>query len=251
MALSLRKKSSTAAAVPAVVPVSSPSDLIVPATSFDFTEGGFGRAERTRRILLGGVLAGAIGVVLIGGGGFAASSEKGGYETATQNAIESTAKSEKILQTLDTAGGFSSEQLQTHVAARTAAKKKAEESQADNVRILNSVVAATPTGVSLQSMTITWVVDNPFSVKPPPSASAAPVPGEIAPSAAPDASAGTAKALSVVATATSFSQIGQFNQNLTAVPGLTGVSTSWSGGGNAWTVNVTAGLADSARGPQR
>lgn len=248
MGLSLRKKSDPSAQ-PEVVLVASPSDLTVPPSSFDFTEGAFGKSERSRRIMLAIVMAGVAGVVLVTGAGVRAT-----FEAAASNQLAASLEQNYLSDTaavaqLDRAAGFSSAELQAHMQTRVTAKGIADASQADNVRILNAVYAAAPPGLTVNNVEISWLVGDPATAGAPAAGgAAAPAPAPSSSSAASAASGAAAKSISIEATATEFAQIAVFSENIKQIPGLSASSPTWSGGGSSWTVSIGGTLTDEAKG---
>ena len=213
--------------------------LVILTSGFDFTEGGFGKAERTRRILLLAVLLSAIGLTALVGIGVMNTSAAGAFTASADSSTQQRTVDAAELAVLDAAGGFTAAELRIHVTAREAAKQAASATQADHLRIANSVLAAAPPGAQVTNLDIQWDV---------PGDASASAPATVADGGA---AAGPTRTISIVAISDSFRQIDVFDRNLTVIPGLEQTAITWSGGGDSWTVDVTGDLSPAAKGPTK
>lgn len=228
--------------------MASANGLMVLTSGFDFTEGGFKKAERTRRVLLGCIGACALGAMSFGVMGLQAHAQASSDQAQATVASERAASDLAQLAVLDQAGGFTAEQLRAHVTAREAASRAAQATQADTLRITNAVLAAAPTGVLVNNITISWAdppAAQPTGSESPSSTSKKSSSGKEA------ATAVEGRRIAVTAVADEFSKIAGFDSALKKIPGLEGVVPQWTGGGTAWTVTVTGELSPAAKGASR
>lgn len=215
-----------------------PPGVLVPAvTSFDFLEGAFARSERSR---LGGIAAVGIATVLLAAtvaAGAFGSVDVGSQKDAFDSAQSSLMALSVELGTLDAAEGIPTAQINGHVAERTAALRAAVGDEVDSVRLLRAIWASAPAGVAVTAVLFA-------EPAPAPAADAA---ATTTTTAAPPTGMGT---VDVTATADGFALISQWTQTLAATPGLSDVDVSWTGGGDAVEVHVTAALNDQALSPR-
>lgn len=207
---------------------------------FDFTDGAFTKAERTRRVLLTVLLvcAGLLVVLLIQG--LSATLAARASTEVADTAQLSAAKTAGQIAKLDTADGYSASQLETHANARSAAMRAATAREIDMRRMMAAALAAAPNGVRVSLVDI-----QSASAAPPAPAAAKPSAAPAAP-AAPAADPNNVGTMKVTGTAASFSDISAYRTALTQVKGVTSADATWTGGGSAWTINLTAQLGNEA-----
>jgi hypothetical protein len=190
-------------------------DIVPSATGFDFLEGGFSRAERARAAALSGVGACLVVLASVGLYGVTMDLEASTLERDISAARSQLATLTQELAVLDSAGGFSSQQIAAHVAQQEAALAAAVGGEWDTVRLTGDILASAPTGVTVTEVSFD---DTAVPVK-----------------------------VTVSATATSFTALPDWSARLGTIAGLEGVDVTWSGGGERVSVEATATLSPDAQ----
>lgn len=210
--------------------------------AFDFTSGAFTRAARTRRILIGVLLlCAALLTMLFLQGTSARLSAAHDSAQIERDQASTRATTDKIGE-LDKAGGYSATELESHVSARESAVRSATSTELDIPRLIGATYTAAPSGttINLINVTSTSAAGNASAG----SATARPRTPTPAPSStATPSGSGTMK---VTAIATTFDSIAEFKANVAKIPGVASVNGTWTGGQDAWNVELTATLNNEA-----
>lgn len=205
-----------------------PAQLVASATAFDFLEGAFARAQRSRRIGIGSAMTALVTLSALALTGVMA----GLSTTAARDELARTQAADvaatKRLAQIDTAGGYTTDALTRHLAERSSAYTSAVGSEVDVVRLVRDIRDTAPSGVTVTSIKVTDTAAAATGT--------APIAGATTP-AAPATSLGT---IEVVGTARDFSLIGAWAKELSRVKGVSGVNPTWAGGGAAITTTLTA-----------
>lgn len=218
----------------------APVQVVPVETKFDFLEGAFSKAEKTRWTLLALSLITAAVLLVLMFMGISASLASQQAISEKEEATIALGQANQELAVLDTFDGFSAAQLREHVASRkqTAANATKEEVQLGT--ILGGIYNAVPAGVNITSVTLTPSAPADPSTVAPADPSAAPV-APVTP---------TGATLTITATATSFGAVNAFIDNLEKVPYFSNVTYQWGGGGESWTVTVNTTMTDTAKSPR-
>lgn len=242
------------------VPAAGPdAPKVVPiATNFDFLEGAFARAEKARRTILGAAMGALVALSAMTLVGVQAAVVARTDRATTEQVQSSNTKTISDIARLDQAGGISAEQLRSHASTRQSGLLAAVKSETDVAALLNAVNGSLPAGVTVKSIDF----DGPqlgASTKTPGAGASTPGAGTSgaagsagtgsagsAGSAAGKAKPPTPRTLKVVGTATDFAAIGAWSKALAQVPGVANVAPTWTGGGQALQVTLTATLSDAA-----
>lgn len=217
----------------------APVQVVPVETKFDFLEGAFSKAEKTRWTLLALSLITAAILLVLTFMGISASLASQQAVSDKQEYSAALTQANQELSVLDTFDGFSAAQLREHVSSRKASAAEATNTEVQLGLILSGVYGAVPSGVTVTSINFTPAAPaDPSTVAP--ADPAAPV--------APVEPAGTT--LTITATATSFGAVNAFIDNLSEIPALSNVTYQWGGGGENWTVTVTATMTDTAKSPR-
>lgn len=228
--------------------VRSTAGLQLLSGGFDFTEGAFSRAERTRRTFLTITVLSLIlltGAVLMG---LTATVSAGSYNAQAEQAETKAAGDAALLAKLDTAGGFPASALEAHVNSRTSALKTATANEINSSRLITESLAAAPSGVTISAIAVVSGKDTSTATKAPtPPKGATPAPSPTATAAKPGGDVGTLK---ITGVATSFTDVTTYQTALLRIPGVQSVDIPPSGGSGQWTINAIAVLNDQALTPR-
>lgn len=208
-----------------------PAVLVPSTTAFDFHNGAFARSERTRLtglILNGAALVAAATCLLLGVQGLAAS-----YTSQDELTSASTHLTQVYseLSTLDSAGGFSTQELTAHIKTRQSTLTAAVGGEVDTIAVIEALQTSAPSGVSITSITFGSASQDSSD-----SSSGK----EAAVSSAPPTT------VTIEAVASGFALLSTWSTALAAVPAIAGPDLTWSGGGDHVSVTVTATLTDAA-----
>lgn len=192
-------------------------------TAFDYLEGAFAKSERSRLI---GIILPGLALVALGGvaafGAIAtleADSERASLATAEANNRDLSSE----LAVLDSAGGFPTATLVSHVESRTAAVGEVLKGEIAFVKILKDLQASTPNGVTITAVNF-----------------------KDSASSGDDDKESSSADVSITAEATSFELISTWVKNLEEVPAITDTDVDWSGGGDKISINVEASFTGAA-----
>lgn len=191
-------------------------------TAFDYLEGSFAKSERSRLI---GIILPGLALVVLGGVsalGAIATLDISNEEESLQIAQSNNQALSAELAVLDSAGGFPTATLISHVQSRSAAVGEVLKGEVAFVEILKELQDSTPPGVSISSVNFN---------------EAAAAGGEDQEDNAD---------ITIAAEATSFELISTWVKNLETVTALTGLDVSWSGGGSQVMINVSASFTADA-----
>jgi len=215
--------------MPGICPISS---------AFDFQAGSFAAAQKTRRTGIG--IAGVFGAVLVAMlllGMQAVLAARTQNSTADAAAAQTRADLAQLAK-IDTAGGISADELRAHIAHRGGVYSAAVANEIDVVGLMNGIESSAPPGAQVASITFAASAASDPSAA---SSSTAPT-GSASPSPAGSTSPAGLGQVTIKGTVNSFALIGQWQQKLAAVRGLTQINPSWSGGGQSVQVTVTASI---------
>lgn len=232
----------------------TPDTVISPVKgSFDLSGGAFKFAEKRRHFLLGVTLLSVAALTLFTMTGLFAVMRNSTALKATESAAASRQESLATLARVDQAEGYPAETLRSHILPRQKALTSALSEDVDNAVLIGAVLASTPPGMTVSSVTLTWSAPavNPSAA---PSASAAPVapadpaaPSPAATAALPAPAAGSVITLTVVATG-DFQAILDMKNRLSQISGVAPLveDPTWTGAGTQTTVTFVTTLTPDA-----
>ena len=216
----------------------------IPVTAFDFTEGGFIRAERTRWTMIGGLGAGLLVLMFVLLSGTNALVGTRSAQSGAESTDSLNQQNLNILQDLDSYKGFAAADLQKHIEAREALQGSAFTTQGDNTRLITEAIDAAPVGIQLRGVSLTWAS---AIVQPLPTTTKAP-----APNASKSAGGGptTTRILVVSGLAQELNQIEEYVNKISQITGVESVlSPVWGGQPPDRTFTITATLGPKAALP--
>ena len=219
--------------------------LIPSTSSFDFLEGAFAAAQRTRKVGIGITLFALItltALAMTGVGGLLA--KRSAEELLTQTDANNIVALQKLAQ-IDNAGGIGADQITSHVTERERALKAAVGGEIDVVSILGSLRSTAPDGVTVNSVKFTEAGAGATTTDPSSATPAAPA-APAAPATTDPSAGATIGTLEISGTVTSFALIGSWAQTVAGIPGMSGVNPTWSGGGTAISTTLSANITEAA-----
>lgn len=214
------------------------SGVVLAGNEFDFMEGAFLRAQRTRHVMLALSLVTASALTYLVITGLSAAQESENNRAAIDAANLHIAESSATLARVDSAGGFPSEVLRNHISTRQGAYRQVVADEYDVSMLLRAVTSAAPAGVAVQTADI-----KPVPVSTPATASPSASPSVSAPAGPPPT-----PTLDTSALAPDVTLLSEFAAGIARIPGVGKMAgaNDLSGGAHAWTLTLSSPLGPAA-----
>lgn len=208
-------------------PVQSSDKPLPPATAFDLLEGTYAIAARQRLTTVGAALLVVISLVVVGGRGMTALGQVSQAKSELAQANAALAERNIELGKISNVNGLTQEQIVAHLTTRSQQIGSVLSTEVDVAKLLASLRASVPLGVTVTSITIT---------EPPPGA------------AAPDGGQAAGRQISIQANADTYEQLAAFDAVMKKLPLIDQAKTDWSGtpGPSGITMTTTGPLTAAA-----